>query len=132
MKQHKQQHDHHLLAIFLVFCFIAVLGVIVVFYQTGEGVTGAYTAYSPKSTITYTKCTDNDKWILLENDAGWKRIKKDICTGVDNKFLRKVSCVLKNDPESADYGEYSYTWTGIAACDSGKPCALDENGIGHC
>lgn len=127
-----QEHEQHLLAVFLVFCFIAALGVIVVFYQFDWVITGAYTAYSPVSTTTYTQCTDYGNWILLENDAGWKRTKKDICTGVDNQFIRKAACVLKNDPTQPNYLEYTFTYTKVAYCESGNSCALDKNKAAYC
>lgn len=122
-------HRHHSHALFFLFCLAAIVGVAAVLFGHTEGnsITGALS-----TTATYTSCVDYGNYIILSNDAGWKRVKKDLCTGVQNKLIRKAACVLKNDPTDDDYGEYTFTYTAIASCDSGERCALDENRAAYC
>ena len=129
--EQKTLRDHHYLAIFALFCFAALLGVSTVLFHnaTGDSLTGAFT-----TTANYNECTDYGNYIILQNDAGWRKVKKDICTGVDNKLIRKVACILpeRDGYSSAETQYYIYTYTKVAFCDSGKNCALDENHAAYC
>ena len=130
----KQAHEHHMHALFALFCFVALLGISTVFVHQYaregiDGITGSVT-----STINYNKCTDYGNYIILQNDAGWRKVKKDICTGVDNKFIRKAACVK---PEELGYTatekeSYVYTYTKVAYCASGSSCTLDSNKAAYC
>lgn len=127
----KQAHEHHMHALFALFCFVALLGISTVFVHqyASDAMTGAVT-----STINYNKCTDYGNYIILQNDAGWRKVKKDICTGVDNKFIRKAACVK---PEELGYTatekeSYVYTYTKVAYCASGSSCTLDSNKAAYC
>lgn len=133
-EQEKQIHQHHTHALFALFCFVALLGISTVFVHqyadTGfTAITGAIT-----TTINYNKCTDYGNYIILENDAGWRKIKKDICTGVDNKYIQKVACVKpeENDYSAIEKESYVYTYTKIAYCVSGASCTLDANHAAYC
>ncbi len=126
-----QIHHHHMQALFALFCFVALLGISTVFIHqyAGDSITGAVA-----TTINYNKCTDYGNYIILQNDAGWRKVKKDICTGVDNKYIRKAACVK---PEELGYTatekeSYVYTYTKIAYCASGESCALDSSNAAYC
>jgi hypothetical protein len=125
----KKLHEYHSHMLFMLFLFVALLGTsALVLHGWFQDATGAVTA-----TAEYTACTDYGNYIVLSNDAGWKRVKKDICTGVDDQYIRKAACVLCND-----YGEkktYTYVYSKIAYCDVNNvqvSCALDENNAGYC
>lgn len=122
-------HEHHSHAFFFLFCLVAVVGVAAVLLGANgdNSITGAVS-----TTSTYSSCVDYGNYIILSNEDGAKRVKKDICTGMQNKFLRKAACVLKNDPQDYDSGEYTFTYTKIALCDSGASCTKDENKAAYC
>ena len=122
-------HEHHSHAFFFLFCLVAIVGVAAVLLGTNSDnvLTGAVS-----TTSTYSSCVDYGNYTILSNEAGSKRVKKDICTGMKNKFLRKAACVLSNDPADPDYGEYTFTYTKIALCDSGASCTRDENKAAYC
>lgn len=122
-------HEHHSHALFFLFCLVAIVGVAAVLLgSNGDNtITGAVS-----TTATYSSCVDYGNYIILSNEDGAKRVKKDICTGMQNKFLRKAACVLKNDLQDYDYGEYTFTYTKIALCDSGVSCTRDENKAAYC
>ncbi len=121
-------HEHHSHALFFLFCLVTIVAVAAVLFGHSEGnaITGAVSAK-----YTFSSCVDNGNFISLSHDSG-KRIKKDRCTGMKNKFLQKAACVLVNDPADPDYGEYTFTYTKIALCDSGALCARDENRAAYC
>lgn len=130
-KEPQTIHDHHMHALFALFCFVALLGISAVFVHqyAGDGITGAFT-----TTVNYNSCSDYGNYIVLKNDAGWKKIKKDICTGFEKKYIQKAACVI---PERKTYTtteqeSYVYTYTEIASCENGLSCVLDENGAAYC
>jgi hypothetical protein len=107
---------------FLMFCFVAALGTTSVYVLTqGGGLTGAATAY-----VQYTECVDYGNYIIFSNDAGWKKVKKDLCTGKANRFLLRVACV-KNE-----WGWYEAEYAEIAYCASGADCSYDTNDAAFC
>ncbi len=122
-------HEHHSHALFFLFCLVAIVGVAAVLFGSNgdNSITGAVS-----TTSTYSSCIDYGNYIILSNEDGAKRVKKDICTGMQNKFLRKAACVLSNDPADPDYGKYTFTYTKIALCDSGASCTRDENKAAYC
>ncbi len=126
----KKLHEYHTRTLFLLFVFIALLGLIVlVLHGWFQDVTGAVTA-----TAEYTVCTDYGNYIILSNDVGWKREKKDICTGVGNQYIRKAACVLRD--ETAEHQEYTYVYTKVAYCLNNQEervsCAVDSNNAAYC
>jgi hypothetical protein len=125
-KKRTPVHEHHSFALFLLFCMIAVIGTAAVVLQarTSADLTSATTA----TTYThYSSCTDYGNYIILENDAGWRLVKKDLCTGANNKFLKRVACV-----EDRNYDYYTYTYAGLAYCESGASCVYDKNRAAYC
>lgn len=126
----KKLHEYHTHTLFLLFLFIALLGLsILVLHSWFQDVTGAVTA-----TAEYTECTDYGNYIILSNDAGWRRLKKDICTGADNQYIRKAACVLRDETDT--HREYTYIYTKIAYCENNAGqkvnCALDGNKAAYC
>lgn len=125
-KKRTPVHEHHFLALFLLFCLIAVIGTAAVVLQsrTSSDLTSAATA----TTYThYSKCTDYGNYIVLESDAGWRLVKRDLCTGKNNQFLKRVACL-----EDRTYGYFTYTYAGIAYCESAKSCVYDKNKDAYC
>ncbi len=122
-------HEYHSHALFFLFCLLVIVSVAAVLlgHSEGNAITGAVPTMS-----TYSSCVDYGHYSILSNEDGGKRVKKDRCTGAKNKFLQKAACVLKNDPADYDYGEYTFTYTKIAFCDSGASCTLDENRAAYC
>lgn len=122
-------HGHHHLAVFLLFVLFAFVGVSAVFLKTtGDSVTGSTVA----TTRGYTECVDYGNYIILSSDAGWRLVKKDLCTGVNNQMIKKVACVknvIEGDP---DYDEYTFTYTKVAWCENGESCARDKNKAAYC
>lgn len=131
-KETKQTtHHYHMQVLFTLFCFIALLGISTVFIHeyAPNAITGA-----AATTINYNKCTDYGNYIILQNDAGWRKVKKDICTGFESKYIQKVACIK---PEETGYNtiekeSYVYTYTKIAHCENARSCALDTNGAAYC
>jgi len=134
-EQERQIHHHHVHAMFALFCLVAFLGVFTVFVHqyAGETITDSLTG-AVATTTSYNKCTDYGNYIVLQNDVGWKKIKKDICTGVNRKYLRKVACVKSQEQVHAPSQKesYDYTYTTIESCDRSAFCALDTNGAAYC
>ena len=126
----KKLHKYHTQALFLLFLFIALFGVSVLVLQGRFlDATGAVTA-----TAEYTACTDYGNYIILSNDAGWKLVKKDICTGSGNKYIRKAACVLRD--ETAENKEYIFVYTKLSYCPNSQDipvsCAVDSNNAAYC
>ncbi len=126
MGEKKSVHEYHSLALFLLFCLIAVIGTAAVVLQarTSADLTSAATA---TTYAHYSSCTDYGNYIILENDAGRRLVKKDICTGKKNQFLKRVACV-----EDRNYDYYTYTYAEIAYCESGASCVYDKNRAAYC
>lgn len=118
--------EHHSFALFLLFCLIAVIGTAAVVLQSR--ISGDLTSATTAKTYThYNTCTDYGNYIVLENDAGWRLVKKDLCTGKKNQFLKRVACL-----EDRTYGYFTYTYAELAYCESGKSCAYDKNKAAYC
>ena len=118
-------HEYHTHTLFLLFLFIALLGLsVLVLHGWFQDTTGKVT-----TTAEYTTCTDYGNYIILSNDAGWKQVKKDICTGVGDQYIRKAVCVLRE--ETAEHKEYTYVFTNAAYCEKGS-CAVDSNNATYC
>lgn len=125
--QKKQQlHEHHILALFVLFCLIAVIGTLAVVLQS-KTTNDLTTAATATMYTHYSKCTDYGNYIVLENDAGWRLVKKDLCTGKNNQFLKRVACL-----EDQLYGYFTYTYAELAYCESGKSCTYDKNKAAYC
>ncbi|PIN79709.1 hypothetical protein COV16_02790 [Candidatus Woesearchaeota archaeon CG10_big_fil_rev_8_21_14_0_10_34_8] len=116
----KKHHEHIL---FFMFCFVALLGVgALLLHNLGSnGITSAVTTY-----VHYDKCTDYGNYIVLENDESWKKIVKDVCTGIGDRYLKRVACV------ETEYGYYTNKYAEIAYCASGENCQYDENDAAYC
>ncbi|MFA6887998.1 MAG: hypothetical protein WC254_00715 [Candidatus Woesearchaeota archaeon] len=126
----KKLHEYHTKTLFLLFLFVAMLGLSVLVLQGWfQDVTGAVTA-----TAEYTACTDYGNYIILSNDAGWNRVKKDICTGVGNQYIRKAACVLRE--ETIEHNEYTFVYTKVAYCEDINgvrgSCMVDSNNAAYC
>ena len=122
-------HEHHHLGVFLLFALFAFVGVSALFLKTtGDGITGSTVVISRG----YTECVDYGNYIILSSDAGWRLVKKDLCTGVNNMLIKKVACVKNIVEADPDYDEYTFTYTKVAWCENGESCARDENKAAYC
>ncbi len=122
-------HEHHHLAVFLLFALFAFVGVSAVLLKTtGDSITGSTVA----TTRGYTACDDYGNYIILSSDAGWRLVKKDLCTGADNTMIKKVACLKNTLRTNPGYNEYTFTYTANAACANSERCVLDENRAAYC
>lgn len=112
---------------------VAAVGLFTMFLGGGSGDSlsgAAVQAWDTQSTTTtYTKwttCLDMGNMIKLGNPQGGTLVKKDACTGQEDKMLVMVSCAQDVD------GGFTYKYSNPIQCASTKSCMKDENGAAYC
>ncbi len=111
---------------------VATVGLIVMILNINSS-SDSYDLYGKvieaSETSTYTSwalCLDQGNMIKLSYKEGGTLVKKDICTGQNDKMIARVSCTQNHDKT------YTDTYSNAEQCPKGMSCMKDHNDAAYC